>query len=132
LVDGRWISDPLSDLGRTRRQEVVGQAALNAISRFDSPDPRRLLGLLDVLVKHVTLDDRSTVDDLVRLARELHGARIQPAFPSITDAVHDGRDALDLTAAGRGTIDDFVHDRQSAGEAVAPTAPPGPFDITAC
>lgn len=68
--DGRWQSDPTSDLGRiSRQQDFVKQALKRAIAK-GIRNPFTLNELLNAGIKSVTIDGNLTVGDLFNLGRK--------------------------------------------------------------
>jgi LCP family protein required for cell wall assembly len=68
--NGRWQSDPTSDLGRiSRQQDFIKQALKRAIAK-GIRNPFTLNELLNAGIKSVTIDGNLTVGDLFNLGRK--------------------------------------------------------------
>lgn len=69
LIDGKWVRDPRSDLGRiARQQDLIRRAMQRAVSQ-GVRNPGTLDRLLDAGLDAVTIDDALTTGDLFDLAR---------------------------------------------------------------
>jgi LCP family protein required for cell wall assembly len=71
LVDGKWKTDPLSDLDRIKRQQSFIKLSLERAVEKGVRSPSVLNELLDVATQSVTLDSNLTVRDLFRLGNQL-------------------------------------------------------------
>ena len=71
LVNGRWKTDPLSDLNRIKRQQSFIRLSLERAVEKGIRSPSVLNELLDVATESVTLDSTLTVRDLFRLGDQL-------------------------------------------------------------
>ncbi len=69
-VDGRWISDPTSDIGRIERQNLIISAAVNKAK--STYNPLRLNALFTSVVHDFSKDDGLTATDLLSLAERYH------------------------------------------------------------
>ena len=70
FANGRWHSDPSSDLGRIQRQNLVISAALNKAK--STYNPLQLNSLLSSVVHDFTKDNGLSVGDLFALAERFH------------------------------------------------------------
>jgi LCP family protein required for cell wall assembly len=68
-IDGRWKTDPSSDLGRIRRQQDFIRRALDRAVSKGARNPGTLDKLLDAALDSVTVDDELTTGDILGLAQ---------------------------------------------------------------
>lgn len=96
FIDGEWVMDPTSDLGRIRRQQAfIAEAAAKLIDRTRA-NPLELNRIVNVVAQSVRVDPNT---DLIRTAQEL-----QPlaeggidGFPlPVTGITIDGKAVLEL------------------------------------
>jgi LCP family protein required for cell wall assembly len=73
LVAGTWHSDPLSDLGRIRRQQVFLRVVLRTAISKGLTNPVRANRFIGAVVGHLTKDSGLTEADAVGLARQFRG-----------------------------------------------------------
>jgi polyisoprenyl-teichoic acid--peptidoglycan teichoic acid transferase len=73
LADGTWHSDPLSDLGRIRRQQVFLRVVLKTALAKGLTNPIRANRFIGAVVGHLTKDSGLTEADAVGLARQFRG-----------------------------------------------------------
>jgi LCP family protein required for cell wall assembly len=73
LVAGTWHSDPLSDLGRIRRQQVFLRVVLQTAISKGLTNPVRANRFIGAVVGHLTKDSGLTEADAVGLARRFRG-----------------------------------------------------------
>ena len=71
--DGRWHTDPLSDLGRIGRQQVFLRAVLQAAIAKGLTNPVRANRFIGAVVGELTRDRGLSVAEAVGLARQFHG-----------------------------------------------------------
>jgi polyisoprenyl-teichoic acid--peptidoglycan teichoic acid transferase len=69
-VNGRWVSDPLSDLGRIDRQQALIRALIQRAIDKGARDPRVFKDLVDGGLKAVTLDARLSVRQILDLGTQ--------------------------------------------------------------
>jgi len=69
LIDGEWVRDPRSDLGRIARQQDFIRRALDRAASKGARNPGTLDRLLDVALSSVTIDDALTTGDIFDLAQ---------------------------------------------------------------
>lgn len=68
-VDGEWVTDVRSDIGRIeRQQDFIRRALQRAIDR-GARNPATLDQLIDVALNGIVVDDELTADDIFDLAR---------------------------------------------------------------
>ena len=68
-VDGEWVTDVRSDIGRIeRQQDFIRRALQRAIDR-GARNPATLDQLIDVALSGIVVDDELTADDIFDLAR---------------------------------------------------------------
>lgn len=99
LRNGRWVSDPLSDLSRIQRQQLFVRKVITKAIAQGIRNPLKLNDFIDVGVKNVTLDDTLTIDDLLAVGehfRSFNPDSLKTYNLDVTDVVHEGQDALDL------------------------------------
>ncbi len=110
---GRWRSDPLSDLGRVKRQQdFIRRVAHKAVDKGKT-NPLTLNALISSSVKNITVDNGLTVGDITRLARRfqsLDPTKIEMYTMPTTAKVIGGADVLvpDQREANA-TIDKFMN-----------------------
>src|SRR5690606_16170208 len=69
LIDGEWVTDVRSDIGRIeRQQDFIRRALRRAIDR-GARNPATLDQLIDVALDGIVVDDELTADDIFDLAR---------------------------------------------------------------
>src|SRR6266542_1489687 len=73
LADGSWHSDPLSDLGRIKRQQVFLRVVLQTALSRGLANPVRANRFIGAVVGHLTKDSGLTEADAVGLARQFRG-----------------------------------------------------------
>jgi LCP family protein required for cell wall assembly len=73
LTDGRWHHDPLSDLSRITRQQVMMTEALKTALAQARSNPLRLRKLVTVGTHNVALDQTMGLDDVLDLAGKFKG-----------------------------------------------------------
>jgi hypothetical protein len=73
LADGSWRSDPLSDLGRIKRQQVFLRVVLRTALSQGLTNPVRANRFIGAVVGHLTKDSGLTQADAIGLARQFRG-----------------------------------------------------------
>jgi hypothetical protein len=99
---GRWVTDPLSDVNRVRRQQIFIQGAMaKALSQVRS-NPLRLQQLVDIGINNVRLDNDLTVRDMLDLGEAFKGfdASKLEAYPLPVVEYPQNRNRLLLDDAG--------------------------------
>jgi LCP family protein required for cell wall assembly len=66
-IDGEWVLDPSSDLGRMRRQQLFMQLALAQAVDKGVRNPTTLQQFIQVGQEHVVLDEEVPIGDLIDL-----------------------------------------------------------------
>jgi LCP family protein required for cell wall assembly len=66
-IDGDWVTDPSSDLGRIERQQDFIRRALSRAIDKGARNPRKLDRLINVGLDGITVDDALTANDIFRL-----------------------------------------------------------------
>jgi polyisoprenyl-teichoic acid--peptidoglycan teichoic acid transferase len=66
-IDGQWVLDPSSDLGRMRRQQLFMRLALAQAVDKGVRNPTTLQQFIEVGQKHVVLDEEVPIGDLIDL-----------------------------------------------------------------
>jgi polyisoprenyl-teichoic acid--peptidoglycan teichoic acid transferase len=66
-IDGDWVTDPSSDLGRIARQQDFIRRALSRAIDKGARNPRKLDRLINVGLDGITVDDALTANDIFRL-----------------------------------------------------------------
>jgi polyisoprenyl-teichoic acid--peptidoglycan teichoic acid transferase len=88
---GRWLADPLGDLGRIRRQQVLLRAMLDTAIARGLTNPLRANAFIGAVVGHLTRDRGLTVGEAVGLARQFHSfdpGRLQTTAPPTVAVNH--------------------------------------------
>lgn len=112
--------DPTSDLGRTRRMQVIGSSIVARLAEVDARDPAQLVRLVETFVRHVRVDSGTTSEDLVDLFRAVSGSDVVPIALPIEDAVRGGAAVLTVDPAAQAAqVERFLG-----------IAPAGPADTT--
>jgi LCP family protein required for cell wall assembly len=97
--NGKWVTDPTSDLGRNKRQrDFILRAANKAMSQ-DLLNPIKLRRLVSVASKNLTISESIKVDDLVSLARSfktLDDQTLGQYDLPVSTSTHFGASTLDL------------------------------------
>ena len=109
--DGRWQSDPTSDIGRIARQQQFIKLALKRAIAKGARNPFVDSELIGTAQKDVTLDNQLTTQDLLDLATEFHNFNpddLEVFTPPTTGSVIGGADVLLLdTLAAQPTFNRF-------------------------
>lgn len=97
--NGRWKSDPTSDIGRVSRQQAfIRQVLRRAISQ-GARNPATLARMVDAGTKKIALDQFTTAQDLIDLGRVFRNfdpeSLVTQQLP-VDNAYHGGAAALDL------------------------------------
>ena len=91
-ANGRWTSDPTSDIGRIQRQNLIISAALNKAK--STYNPIRLNALLTSVVHDFSKDDGLSPTDLLSLAERYHafsGSQLQAyTLPTVSASTAAG------------------------------------------
>jgi polyisoprenyl-teichoic acid--peptidoglycan teichoic acid transferase len=106
MAEGRWVSDPRSDLSRVERQQVfVKRAVAEALDQLKSSrNPTKLTSMIDIGVDNVRLDESLGVSDIYELAEQFQdvGADALEAhpLPVVDHPDNPNRVLVDERAAG--------------------------------
>jgi len=100
FVDGKWRTDPTSDLGRIQRQQyflrTLAQQTLHAATR----SPWKASGLLDSMLKDLQRDPKLGLSSLRGLAYAFHKpGGVETQTLPVNRHFFDGQDALELDSA---------------------------------
>ncbi len=133
-VDGRWQTDPLSDLSRiTRQQALMGEALRRGFDKSQR-NPVKLQYMLAIGANNVSVDDTMGVNDMLDLVDQFKdfdtGRFVTLTLPNAPDPANSDRlvvddvaaepilnlfRGLDPSEAGPGTIDVTVANGTAAG-----------------
>ncbi len=125
-VDGRWRTDPSSDLGRISRQQDFTRRVIRRAIERGARNPATLRRMVESGVKSIALDQYTTPEDLIGLGRTFRDYDpddLQNFSLPVTDAVRGGAAVLDLVdSAAEPIIDQFrgTAGAGGSGEAVLP------------
>lgn len=129
-VDGRWVTDGGSDLGRTARQRAVLSAAL-VQARASAVNPLQLDRWASWAQEHLTLDEALDTPTLITLSRQLLGAESLDTstsnLPVVPAVRQDGSSVLEVPSDLSGVVEDF-----SDGPVAAAPSSDGPVGIGTC
>jgi LCP family protein required for cell wall assembly len=98
-INGRWVEDPRSDLGRIARQQDFIRRALSRAIERGARNPGTLDRLIDVGLSGITVDDRLTAGDIFDLGtrfRSFDPDSLQTYSLTGTPDVVNGADILRL------------------------------------
>lgn len=109
-IDGSWVLDPSSDLGRMRRQQLFMQLALAQAVDKGVRNPSTLQQFIDVGQDHVVLDEDVPVGDLIDL-----GSRFSDFDPN---ALHTYQ--LPVTGGSVGAASVLFLDEEAAQDELNP------------
>jgi polyisoprenyl-teichoic acid--peptidoglycan teichoic acid transferase len=94
-IDGEWVEDPRSDLGRIQRQQDFIRRALSRAIDKGARNPRRLDRLIDVGLEGITVDDGLTANDIFRLGNRFRSFDpedlISYSLPATQDTVGEAQ-----------------------------------------
>ncbi len=125
LVDGSWVADPTSDLGRIERQQALATALLAQLTDLGAADPVELYRLTDTVADHLVVDASLTTAELRGLARSLQGVQVRTLRLPVVDRQYDGAAVLELSPGAEWVLDAFrrgtpaVSDDATASDPVA-------------
>lgn len=99
--NGRWVSDPTSDLGRiSRQQDFIKRVMRGAIAK-GARNPTTLASMINVGVDNIKLDQGTTAGDLITLGRAFKNFNpdaLQTYSLPVSDAYKGGAAVLELRA----------------------------------
>ena len=102
--NGYWASlDGTSDLGRISRQQDFIKRVLRGAIKKGARDPRTLAGLINVGVENITLDENTSVGDLISLGQAFKNFdpnELQTESLPVLGTYRGGAAVLDLQAGG--------------------------------
>ncbi|MCU1351517.1 MAG: transcriptional attenuator, LytR family [Acidimicrobiales bacterium] len=101
FIDGRWKSDPQSDLTRIQRQQDFIRKLISKAIAQGARDPFKLKGLVDAGVANVKLDETLRPNDLIALGRRYRSFNpdtLQTDTLDVTGVVRHGAQVLDLVS----------------------------------
>ncbi len=130
--DGKWIEDPLSDLGRVQRQRAFLTSLLGQVT--NTKNPLELSRITDALTVGLKLDDAMNFLDAIKLGWALKSFHPQSVSLPVTPRTTSGGAAvLDLKQPDASTlIDQFNSGTIPAPDAPTPTTTaPAPPPTTA-
>lgn len=97
--NGRWRSDPASDLSRIKRQQYFIRQVLHRAIEKGARNPATLARMIDSATKNIALDAFTTPDDLITLGRAFRNydpeTLVTDTLP-VTEVVRGGADVLDV------------------------------------
>lgn len=100
--NGRWVSDPTSDLGRISRQQDFIKRVLRRAIKQGARNPVKLADFVDAGVKNITLDKNTTPGDLFDLGvtfKNFDPNTLETYSLPVTDVYRGGAAVLDLIDA---------------------------------
>lgn len=119
---GRWRSDPLSDLGRVQRQQdFIKRVAAKAVDKGKS-NPITLNSLISSSVKNITVDDDFSITDMTRLAKRfqsIDSGKIEMYTLPTTPKTVGGADVLVADSNASETVDHFLNGVPEPAETTA-------------
>jgi LCP family protein required for cell wall assembly len=93
--NGKWVEDPLSDLGRVKRQQTVLTAVMGRAT--DTRSPVGLSNIADALSVGIKIDDALNLFDVIGLGSKLRGFHPETnTLPTTPRTTRGGADVLDL------------------------------------
>lgn len=141
--DGRWVTDPTSDLGRIRRQQEFLQRLLQQAIDLGARNPLVLTDLIDTGVQNVAIDHELTPSLLIDVSatfRSFEPGDLQTfTFPAADETVGSNRVLIPLVDRAQPLIELFngesvnspttiglrvIHDPELGGGAEGPTRLP--------
>jgi LCP family protein required for cell wall assembly len=114
LIDGQWVADPTSDLGRIERQQALAAGVLAQLVDLGADDPIELYRLTEAAARHLTVDASLGDAELLGLVASLQGLEVVPLRIDVVDAMVGGAAVLERVPGERG-IDDFLGRPRPAG-----------------
>ena len=106
LIEGAWVTDPTSDLGRVVRQQRFLAAVMAELGA--TRNPFTLLGALRAVGANVRVDGTMSLFDATSLGWTLRGAEPTTAtVPTTRFITESGADVLILTAESESVLAEF-------------------------
>lgn len=129
--NGRWVSDPLSDLGRIQRQQdFIRRVMRKAVSKGTS-NPLTLNALVSAGVKNLTIDkgfSLSTISSLARRFQSLDPSKVEMmTLPNVSANVGGASVLLPKQPDAQQTIDRFLGGDQATSPAA--NIPPSSISV---
>lgn len=98
-IDGRQVTEPTGDIGRTVRQQQFLSAVVSEMS--SERNPLRLARMTSSMAAGMRIDDQMSYLDAVRLALRMRGMQLEPtALPTSNRTLGSGAQVLDLVQPG--------------------------------
>jgi LCP family protein required for cell wall assembly len=119
--NGRWQSDPTSDLGRIRRQQDFIRRIIKRAIAKGVRNPVRLKELLDVGVKSVTLDETLTIRQLSDLGLRFRGFNPDNLKTYTLPTVEGRRRGQDVLDLDQQAAEPILRIFQGVGSTLAPS-----------
>ncbi len=97
--DGRWRSDPASDLSRIKRQQYLIRQVLSRAIEKGARNPATLARMVETGTQSIALDDYTTPQDLITLGRAFRNfdpASLATETVPVIEVVRGGADVLDV------------------------------------
>ncbi|MCO8128847.1 LCP family protein [Acidimicrobiia bacterium EGI L10123] len=102
-IDGRQVTEPTGDIGRTVRQQQFLSAVVSEMS--GERNPLRLARMTSSMAAGMRIDDQMSYLDAVRLALRMRGMELEPtALPTSNRTLGSGAQVLDLVQPGADEI----------------------------
>ena len=98
-IDGRQVTEPTGDIGRTVRQQAFLSAVVAEMGA--ERNPFRLARMSSSMADGMRIDDRMSYLDAVRLAMRMRGMELAPtSLPTSNRTLGSGAQVLDLVQPG--------------------------------
>src|SRR5690606_36610047 len=100
--NGKWVSDPLSDLSRIQRQQDFIKRVLRRAVNQGVRSPEKLADFVGLGAEAITLDQGTTVNDLVSLGsawRDFDPESLRSYTVPVRDIVRGGAQVLEVKKA---------------------------------
>ena len=98
-IDGRQVTEPTGDLGRTVRQQQFLSAVVSEMG--GERNPLRLMRMTSTMADGMRIDDTMGYFDAVRLALRMRGMALEPtSLPTSNRTLGSGAQVLDLVQPG--------------------------------
>jgi len=98
-IDGRQVTEPTGDIGRTVRQQQFLSAVVREMGSVRNPI--RLAQMTSSMVDGMRIDDAMTYTDAIRLAWRFRSLQLEPtSLPTVNRRTSAGASVLDLVQPG--------------------------------
>lgn len=98
-IDGRQVTEPTGDIGRTVRQQQFLSAVVSEMS--NERNPLRLARMTSSMADGMRIDDQMSYLDALRLGLRMRGMELEPtALPTSNRRTSNGMAVLDLVQPG--------------------------------